>query len=289
MGLPARGCEARARGLRRGAGLGASSGESEMMASPVVATPTSGSSTALVTVDLQYDFFDVRGHPNAGRLAKAICIPAVRQLAAHGRANGWKIVHLATKHLGHETLPLHLRRREAAPYCIAGTPGADIVEGLFDHSDIVVEKQHFDGFSNPDLARALQESESIIVTGIATDCCVLFTAHSASSLHSKEVYLPYQAVAASTLEDYAFSLRAAEKSIAAITDVRNLLSTTGPTPNLRAVPRLDPQHLTEQVSDWFREQLQYVDQTRAEVTTEMSVNEILRRLEKKLSSGTSLL
>ena len=76
---------------------------------------------AVVTIDLQYDFF---GQPNGPRrLTKAFCLPGVRRLLDLARGKGWKIVHVMTEHANETTLPAHLARRGTPPYCIAGSDG----------------------------------------------------------------------------------------------------------------------------------------------------------------------
>jgi len=237
---------------------------------------------SVLTVDLQYDFFDVSSRPNAGRLAKAICLPAVRALLQHARRNSWKVVHVVSLHEGNHTLPPHLLRREAPPYCIKGTDGAAIIDDLHEPGDVVVEKRTFDGFSNPELADTLQYSDQVIICGVATDCCVLFTAHSAANTHAKQVFIPYQAAAASTIDAYLFGLQTAAKSIASVIDIDELLSVSGIAPDLTQVPVIEVTPVNRILEPWFREKLDCVSQLQHRKTLpEMPIREVLKLLEEQ--------
>lgn len=74
------------------------------------------------------------------------------------------------------------------PHCVQGTPGAELHPAL-DRSDIdvVVDKGRrrdtdgYSAFESPDLLRLLREHRitDVVVVGLATDYCVLNTAHDA--------------------------------------------------------------------------------------------------------------
>jgi nicotinamidase-related amidase len=243
--------------------------------------------TSLVIVDMQYDFFDESSHPSAGRLNKAICLPAVRLLVRHGRANGWKIIHVVTKHEGQHTLPPELRRRRDEVYCMENSEGAEVVHGLCEHADTVIEKSLFDAFSNPALPRELERSDKLVLSGIATDCCLLFSAHSAANVYGKEVYLPFQAVSASSLADYTFGLRSAAKSVATIVDLKHLLSMTGATPRLESLKGIPAREIESVAGPWFNEQVQRVSDLVGS-RAEMPVKELLKQLEESVASGSDL-
>lgn len=239
--------------------------------------------TALITIDLQYDFFDRPGNPNAGRLEKAVCLPAVRRLLQHARSNGWKIIHVATRHGGKDTLPPHLLRRDALPYCLANSVGSNIVSGITQDGEVIIDKQSYDAFSNPMVVQELEGHEVVIICGVAANCCVLFSAHSAANVYRKRVYLPYQAIAASKIEDYVHGLRIAEKSIAEVVDLQDVLAASGSNPTIQKLEPLDEILFEEKIRNWFTEQLQYVSRLR-EQSLELPVEEILQRLEAMSAS-----
>jgi nicotinamidase-related amidase len=175
-------------------------------------------STALLLIDLQYDFLDPGVNEHTGRLNKAICLPGVRRCLAHAREQDWKIVHVVTEHSGVATLPSYLRSRNAPPYCIADTHGAQIIEGLHKEGDAIVRKQMYDGFTGTNLASVVEDFPSIIVCGVTADCCVVHTANTASATLGRHVAIPYDAVSATTIEDYVVGLRTAAKSLADVLD-----------------------------------------------------------------------
>lgn len=213
--------------------------------------------TALVLIDLQRDFFDESGP--VGSLEKAIALPATRKLLRNARRNQWAIVHVITKHRGVETLPTHLRKLGLPPYCVEGTPGAEIIAGLAKETDILIEKSGYSGFSGTALDRALRGIRSVVLVGIAADCCVLSTALDASASFHKDVFLPYEAISASTLRAYVFGLEAAAKSAGGVVDTQHLLRNPEPEWD----QRIDPDRLPTVAEAWFRPHLKAIANLKA--------------------------
>lgn len=235
--------------------------------------------TALVLVDLQKDFFDQRNQ-SVGRLQKAIGIPATRRLLEHAREMDWRIAHVISIHTGAESLPVHLQRSGLDPYCLEGSEGAGIVAGLREEGEAIVRKRGYNGFAERELVDYLEESRSVVIAGIAADCCILATALDAASTHSKHVYLPYQAISASNLEAYVFGLEAAAKSAGAVLDINNLLDGNEPHWELR----IDPASVTHTLESWFKPRLEAVESlraTRPNLST-MAVTDALEILEQEL-------
>jgi len=64
-------------------------------------------------------------------------------------------------------------------HCVEGTRGSEVVDELKpERGDIIVRKRRYSGFYGTDLEMVLRELgiEEVIVTGILTNICVLFTA-----------------------------------------------------------------------------------------------------------------
>jgi nicotinamidase-related amidase len=178
----------------------------------------------LVSVDLQLDFFDPDSE--VGKLEKALCLPGVRHLIDHARANGRQIFHVATVHEESASMPLHLVKRNLPLYCSKDTDGAASIDGLVGGTDRRITKTKFSGFFETTLADEIAEYDSLILCGIATDCCVLATALDAAS-HGKHLYVPYQAVSASSLRTYLSGLEAIAKSAGAVVDLAAVLGQQG--------------------------------------------------------------
>jgi nicotinamidase-related amidase len=240
--------------------------------------------TSLLTIDLQFDFFDSQSHPDSGRLAKTICLPGVKTLIEHARREKWRIIHAKTVHSGPETLPQHLRRRGVGTYCLANSLGSDLVPGLATATDIIIEKQSFDAFLGTELQTALKGSEEVVICGVAADCCVFLTANTAANVEQKRVLLPYQAIAASTAEDYIFGLRSVAKSFASVVDLRDLVRTKDSVLSLSGSGGMDYQTIETTSGGWFRAQLQRLhDLEKQADLNSLLLSEVLCLVEQKLA------
>jgi nicotinamidase-related amidase len=204
--------------------------------------------TSILSVDLQNEFLDVR-HEGMGRLEKALCLPGARRLIQFGRAREYQIIHSITVHATASSLPIHLIRGDQQPYCLEGTEGVQIVEGLYEGGDSMVRKTQFSGFFSTDLAAQLASFDSVFLCGIATDCCILTTAFDAAN-HRKNVYVPYQAVSAANLNAYIFGLQAIAKSAGAIIDLDALLKE----PSRAWEKRLRPDEIPSIAGGWYATQ-----------------------------------
>ena len=170
----------------------------------------------LIVIDVQKDFFLV-GASRVGSYEKAFCIPGIQKLLAHARGQGWKIVHVVTEHDGPETLPRFLRKKGTELYCHRGSDGARLLDGVYVHGERVVRKQHFSGYRDTDLAAEVAGHDSVVVAGVSADCCVTLTAFEASV--DADVFIPFQAVSASTRQLYEASLVNLGKSAGKIVDL----------------------------------------------------------------------
>lgn len=236
--------------------------------------------TSLLLIDVQYDFLDFRGPVGSvGAIAKISCLPGLRELIIFARCNCWQIVHVVTKHEDATTLPRRLLERGVPTFCVEDTLGSEIVTGLYQASDVVVNKQSFDGFLNTNLDEIIRGSEIVIIGGLAADCCVFLTAATASNSHSKDVYLPYQAISASTPESWLSSLRTAEKSFATVIDLRSLIS--GAIPAKHSVKR-GADHPSS--SAWFVSMLESLDRakTQAQWSEGTGIKQMIEDLERRV-------
>jgi len=155
-------------------------------------------------------------------------------------------------------MPYYLQRRGIQSYCMAGTDGVEIVAELKQQGDVIIEKQQYDAFEGTELDNALEDSQSVVIGGLATDCCVLFTAQTAANKHRMDVYLPYQAVSASTVESYMVGLSTAEKSFAAVVDLEKLLQAGEPNDTL-ATDVAHYQTLEDEMRPWFLSELEFLE------------------------------
>ena len=87
-------------------------------------------------------------------------------------------------------------------HCVKGTYGAEIIDELAKSPEnVIVEKQHFSGFSNRhmDIALQLNNVTEVYIAGIATDYCVKHTALDAQK-YGYETYLVTDAIQGVNIE-----------------------------------------------------------------------------------------
>lgn len=141
---------------------------------PTPAVPLDRS--ALLVVDMVNDFCTEGGTmvlPGSERLHAPITASA-----EYPRAQGGLVVWICDRH--DSTQDEEFRKR--TPHCLAGTWGAEIVDGLEpDDADVISPKHRYSAFHETDLhARLLERGvERLYLTGVVTNICVRSTAHDA--------------------------------------------------------------------------------------------------------------
>lgn len=135
---------------------------------------------ALLLVDIQGDFWaPLKGLPQFASF------PAnVRTLLATARANGLAVIHTQAVFQadGSDWMLFYRPDGRGPSPCIAGSAGAAIEDfAAPDVGEPVIRKQTFDGFANTDLEKELgaRDIRAVLVAGLVTSVCVLFTATSA--------------------------------------------------------------------------------------------------------------
>ena len=167
---------------------------------------------ALISIDYNFDFVADEGKLTAGAPAQAISetIAQVTQLAFD---QGAYIFFAIDAH--DEDDPFHPESKLFPPHNIIGTSGRDLYGPLADFYQqhkadprvFWMDKRHYSAFSGTDLDIRLRERgvDTVILTGILTDICVLHTAIDAYNLgYQIEVVEP--AVASFTPENRQFAL-----------------------------------------------------------------------------------
>jgi nicotinamidase-related amidase len=141
---------------------------------------TDWSAFALLLIDVQRDFWSERlaehfsDYPDKVTRLLAVC-----------RAEGIEVIHLrALFQPDMSDWMVRYKLRGRIP-CIASTEGAEAMPWAADGpGETVIAKQTFDGFHSPELSQYLQErgKRFVLVAGLVTSTCVLFTASSAMQL-----------------------------------------------------------------------------------------------------------
>ncbi len=155
-------------------------------------------SRAVLVIDMLHEF--VRGRlrsPQAERI-----VPNVRRIVEKAREVKVPVIHVVDAHL-----PTDIEVRVIwGHHAMKGSPEARIIEELEPRTDLefVLEKRWYSGFRDTGLdvlLRDLNVSE-LIVTGIATNVCVLHTVADAV-YHRYRVYVVRDATAAIGIVDSA--------------------------------------------------------------------------------------
>jgi len=177
---------------------------------------------ALILVDLQRDFLDRPGlAPDEASL-----LARTARLLNGCRARGIPVVHVHTvmRPDGTDRMPHWVRNGTVA--CVDGTPGVLAPEAVAPISgELLVAKQFFSGFGNPDLAAFLEKSgtRTVVVAGIYLHGCVRSTVMDAYE-RGLEVWIAGDAVGSNEPDHAALTRRYLDGRAATFLDVDAILS-----------------------------------------------------------------
>ncbi|MFX1486107.1 MAG: cysteine hydrolase family protein [Promethearchaeota archaeon] len=131
---------------------------------------------ALLIIDMLNDFIrenSVLEVPKGREI-----IPNIQKLISKAEERGIPVIYVCDAHERDDNEFLEFK-----PHAIKGTAGAEVVEELHPRKgDIIIEKTKFDGFYNTKLDITLRDlmADTLIIAGVLTDICILYTAASAS-------------------------------------------------------------------------------------------------------------
>jgi nicotinamidase-related amidase len=179
--------------------------------------------TALLVIDVQRDFAAPGGFSDAAGSDMSTMEPAIdaiQSIIPAARRAGLAIafMRVITRDETDPPAMLRLMKRRgmpgAAALCRAGTEGADYYRVAPEPGDIEIEKILFDSFLGTDLDRALRARgvDSVIVTGVSTDCCVDSTARAAFH-RDYDVFVVADACAADSPHLHHGALAALERNV----------------------------------------------------------------------------
>ncbi len=142
-----------------------------------MADPNDWRRFVLLLIDVQRDFL-----PEETAKAFPCFTSNVAKLLGFCRASGLDIVHVRAEFEPSGTDWMAPYRVKGETPCIRGTPGADVLHCATERTgEPVMRKRSFDAFLQKDLLTHLQRARKsfILVAGLETSVCVLFTAASA--------------------------------------------------------------------------------------------------------------
>jgi len=168
-------------------------------------------SKALLIIDMLEDFVSEKGALYIGTSAKDV-VQKTAGVLNYARREGISVIYICDSH--------HKDDSEFAmfpPHCIQGSRGAGVVEVLKPlPEERVIRKRRFSAFFGTDLDLYLREQgiEELILTGVCTNICVLYTAADACMLNYQVIVLT-DCVASFDEEAHRFALREMEKTLGA--------------------------------------------------------------------------
>ncbi|MHC1586398.1 MAG: cysteine hydrolase family protein [Candidatus Hecatellaceae archaeon] len=164
---------------------------------------------AVLVIDMLEDF--IRGSLKCDRAEKII--PKIQSLLEAARRKGIPIIYVCDAHLPEVDLELALW----GPHALIGTPGAQVIPELKPQpSDYQVQKRRYSGFFQTSLDMLLKELgvETLILTGIHTHLCVLYTAAD-GFFRGYKLLVPEDCVEAADEEEHRWALNHMEKYLGA--------------------------------------------------------------------------
>ena len=160
------------------------------------------SKKALLIIDMLKDFL-LPGAPLEVPAARAI-IPNIKKMIEEAHKLNIPIIYLCDRHK-----PDDVEFDVWPPHAVENTEGAKIIAELKPKKeDYVVPKISYSAFYKTELEKLLKklDVDELIITGVVTNICVLYTAMDALSRGFK-VEVPENSVAALDQEDHKFALR----------------------------------------------------------------------------------
>jgi nicotinamidase/pyrazinamidase len=159
------------------------------------------STSALIVIDMLNDFI-AKGSPLEVPRARRI-IPRLKKRIARAHRERMPIIYLCDKHRKDDP-EFSIWPRHA----VNGTPGSEIINELKPRSrDYIIDKTTYSGFYRTKLEKLLKKlgTKKIIITGVLTEVCVLYTAVDAF-MRGYQVEVPTDCVAGLDSAGHRFSL-----------------------------------------------------------------------------------
>jgi len=166
---------------------------------------------ALLVVDMLKDFLNKDGTLYCGDTPRK-SIPFVKEKIEEFHKDGDLVVFICDSHkeddLEFKLFPKH---------CVAGTPGAEIINELpVEEKDVIIKKARYSAFYNTDLDSVLKDNaiSEVHVVGVCTSICVMDTVGDLRNRDYK-VIVYKDAVADFDKKAHQFSLERMEKTYGA--------------------------------------------------------------------------
>ncbi|AFV12021.1 isochorismatase hydrolase [Thermacetogenium phaeum DSM 12270] len=164
---------------------------------------------ALIVVDMLNDFVVEGGALYVGEAGRRV-IPVIARALEKARSHKIPVIYICDRHLPGD------REFEMFPtHCVAGTWGGEVCAELAPREgDVIIPKRRYSGFYGTDLDLALRElgAEDLVLVGVCTNICVLYTAADAR-MRNYKVSVLKDGVASFDEKAHEFALREMEKTL----------------------------------------------------------------------------
>lgn len=157
---------------------------------------------ALLVIDMLNDFLLAGGKLSVGEAGRKI-VPFILEQISEFRKSCERIIYICDSH--------SLDDAEFAmfpPHCVRGTSGSRVMDELAPSAeDIIISKRRYSAFFATELDLTLRECgvSSLVLTGVCTNICVLYTAADARNL-GYQVTVFRDGVASFSREAHLFAL-----------------------------------------------------------------------------------
>jgi nicotinamidase-related amidase len=158
--------------------------------------------TALIVIDMLNDFVEEKGAlvvPGAKDL-----VPIQAKILKHVRHQSVTVLYLADNHM-----PDDEEFKVWPKHSVEGTRGAQVVDALAPRKgEKVIPKRRYSGFFGTDLDLTLREAgiTNVILMGVLTDICVMYTSADASA-RGYSVYVVADGTGSTVRENHQFALQ----------------------------------------------------------------------------------
>jgi nicotinamidase-related amidase len=157
---------------------------------------------ALLVIDMLNDFLLADGKLPVGEAGRKI-IPFIQEQVREFRKNRERIIFVCDSHS-----PDDAEFAMFPPHCVRGTGGSRVVDELAPSAeDIIIFKRRYSAFFATELDLALRDLgvTSLVLAGVCTNICVLYTAADARNL-GYQVTVYRDGVASFSSEAHNFAL-----------------------------------------------------------------------------------
>lgn len=167
-------------------------------------------SNVVIVEDMLRGFME-EGHPLYCGAASRQIIPAVQRLLEEESRKGSTIFFIADNHA-----PDDLEFKMFPEHCVTGTAECEVIPELKKYAGRMVPKQRYSSFFNTTLDSELAKlkPQKIIVCGVCTDICVLYTVADARA-RDYPVEVHADCVASFDPDAHAWALKHMEKVLGA--------------------------------------------------------------------------